>query len=696
MVDDDAAPMAEEPEPIWMGLQEREQEAASANDSINASRRASLTKEDSPPPGQQKRPVPKLEKADSALYFDAAALIMKTAQSSDSVRLPDEKKEPSPPQRQSPTRQPPSPQKPSPQQQLAPSGPPGRLDAKTAAVAAVNIQANARGMMARRDYHQTQKAVRSIEAHARGAHARHGLHEAQTAAKSIEAHARGFRCRREYNKQVKCARSIQARIRGNQLRRRALGFARGEEDPLHVNAVVLVRKMLEMPEDAARAPKIASNYLTTDFIDVIDLGPGSRNRTNGVKAYLQDAQGRSPLKIVDVLVYPWVTRSAVVGSSTETTVEREVMITGERHLRIEYTVRHGKFVHDDRICQRRTMIIDEEGNESHAFHEEVGGTSAAGAAASSSSPFPGRQKKNALRDSFAKLDADGSGHLSIDEIIRAANLVNVRFDKPDLEKQLLAGDSDGDGTFELHELDSILRKDRILQNTGMERSLSRPLVFEVLPLVARSFDAHFAVEDCLAKAAEREKEIVAEQRRERARATRELTESPDIVAVKRAHACAVSSRKNRSKKAREQRRSEDELPPDLRGAKQALAGQTEELAQILESFEERLAAAEKKEEVSVAELASFESMAKSLEDACATANKQRNKLDGTIQGRVLSNSKAPPRHHELPRSSSKSAFEKPRRPHGLPPMPQSSSQPLLPSRAHRVAHRAAITPEKRY
>ena len=28
MVDDDAAPMAEEPEPIWMGLQEREQEAA--------------------------------------------------------------------------------------------------------------------------------------------------------------------------------------------------------------------------------------------------------------------------------------------------------------------------------------------------------------------------------------------------------------------------------------------------------------------------------------------------------------------------------------------------------------------------------------------------------------------------------------------------------------------------------------------
>ena len=175
------------------------------------------------------------------------------------------------------------------------------------------------------------------------------MHEAQTAAKSTEAHARGFRCRREYNKQVKCARSIQARIRGNQLRRRALGFARGEEDPLHINAVVLVRKMLEMPEDAARAPKIASNYLTTDFIDVIDLEPGSRNRTNGVKAYLQDAQGRSPLKIVDVLVYPWVTRSAVVGSSTETTVEREVMITGERHLRIEYTVRHGKFVHDDRI-----------------------------------------------------------------------------------------------------------------------------------------------------------------------------------------------------------------------------------------------------------------------------------------------------------------------------------------------------------
>ena len=272
MADDDAAPMAEEPEPIWMGLQEREQEAASADGFFNASRRASLTKEDLHAALATEAPVPKLEKADSALYFDAAALIMKTAQSSDSVRLQT--------RRRSRRRRSASLRRASRRFHRSCRcnsswflRPPGRLDAKTAAVAAVNIQANARGMMARRDYHQTQKAVRSIEAHARGAHARHGLHEAQTAAKSIEVHARGFRCRREYNKQVKCARSDRRGYAATSWRRRALGFARGEEDPLHVNAVVPVRKMLEMPEDAARAPKIASNYLTTDFIDVIDLGP---------------------------------------------------------------------------------------------------------------------------------------------------------------------------------------------------------------------------------------------------------------------------------------------------------------------------------------------------------------------------------------------------------------------------------------
>ena len=317
--------------------------------------------------------------------------------------------------------------------------------------------------------------------------------------------------------------------------------------------------------------------------------------------------------------------------------------------------------------QRRTMIIDEERQRVARVPRGGWQDECSGRRSFLLAHAFGRQKKNALRDSFAKLDADGSDTSRLTRSSARPTSSTCASTSPTSRSSSSPATATATAPSSCTSSTPSCGKDRILQNTGMERSHCRARSSSRCFLWSRGHStrtlrSRTARKSGGAREGDRRR---AEEGARPARA-RELTESPDIVAVKRAHACAVSSRKNRSKKAREQRRSEDELPPDLRGAKQALAGQTEELAQILESFEERLAAAEKKEEVSVAELASFESMAKSLEDACATANKQRNKLDGTIQGRVLSNSKAPPRHHELPRSSSKSAFEKPRRPHGLP------------------------------
>ena len=86
-----------------------------------------------------------------------------------------------------------------------------------------------------------------------------------------------------------------------------------------------------------------------------------------------------------------------------------------------------------------------------------------------------------LRSCFAKLDGSGRGHLSIREIASATSLVGLRFNERELHQDLLTQDADGDGTFELHELDTVLRRNQRLQRSDLVSHTDQPFIFDVLP-----------------------------------------------------------------------------------------------------------------------------------------------------------------------------------------------------------------------
>jgi hypothetical protein len=429
--------------------------------------------------------------------------------------------------------------------------------------------------------------------------------------------------------------------------------------------------MLAVSEGPSTAPKIAADFLSSDFHDDFDLGvPGSRFVSKGVKAYLHNAMGRQHPQVVEELVPLWATRTQLGKGCMETSVERDVLIVGERVVRVEYLVRHAQQLSgQDRVCRRRTTVV--------GAAKQTSGRPSREAANDETRDASTKRKGPQLRDSFAKLDADGSGHLSIAEIINAASLVGLRFDEHDLQKQLLTQDHDGDGTFELDELDSVLKKDQLLETIGLER-FDRPLLFDVLPLIARTFDAHAAVETCMKSAEEREHAILLEARRGRASAARELARSSNVTAVKKAARHAALRPAQR--RLRPRPLVEAEVPAELQVARRAATQSTVELAQMVESFEEQVALAS---EAQTQDL-QLDCVAAALDEACVAANSQRAKLAAPLNTMGV----RPPRHHQLPRSQSKPAFERPRRPHALPPLtaegamlPKARSAAQLPSRA---------------
>ena len=324
--------------------------------------------------------------------------------------------------------------------------------------------------------------------------------------------------RKEYVKKVDSAVVIQRHERKHVRHQRAREWR--TKDPMHQAAIALVKQMLKEPEGPKSAGKVARGFFSLDIVDEFDLGiPHEKYVTRGIHEYLYLARLRAPRIIIKEIVPLWATQTTHTGSHAETNVETEVLFPGDKPVRIEYTVRHGRRSNDDRICRRRTTNIHLPQTEDAAEGDEV----------TTLSP------RKALRQSFAKLDADGSGHLSISEIVSASSLLGLSFNAGELQKQLLSEDNDGDGTFELHELDDMLKKDEQLERTGIER-FDRPVIFEMLPLIARSFDAHSTVEDVMHKAAERERAMAEEDRQTRIATTRGLARSwissPDMLAVK--------------------------------------------------------------------------------------------------------------------------------------------------------------------
>ena len=74
-----------------------------------------------------------------------------------------------------------------------------------------------------------------------------------------------------------------------------------------------------------------------------------------------------------------------------------------------------------------------------------------------------------------------------------------------MEKQLDGIHTDKKGGFELSELDFLLKRDQTMKDEGIE--YARPIIFDLLPLVAKTVDAHSTVSQCLDLARERDAKI---------------------------------------------------------------------------------------------------------------------------------------------------------------------------------------------
>ena len=73
-----------------------------------------------------------------------------------------------------------------------------------------------------------------------------------------------------------------------------------------------------------------------------------------------------------------------------------------------------------------------------------------------------------LKESFATLDSDCSGHLSLSEIADAMELVGLQVRPHEIRNQLNGISTDRLGGFELQELDVVLRRDKEMQ-VGVQR-----------------------------------------------------------------------------------------------------------------------------------------------------------------------------------------------------------------------------------
>jgi hypothetical protein len=530
--------------------------------------------------------------------------------------------------------------------------------------AATRIEARGRGRIQRHRFLRQRNAVVMIEAHGRGYAQRYRFLRQRSAAKIIEAHGRGCVQRKKFLRQRESAKYIQRCTRAHALHMRIAQHDASPEDLQRLEALELVRKFVAEPEGPATARDLAAQFLTTDFVEDFKL-PGMRLRCKGIQEYLSASLTRAQPKVTQVDVPLWVTRSTISRANlVQTTVEREVCFAGYHRVRIEYDVRHGGPIKgQERICMRRTAPVEHK-HDGYSMDDHT----------TEASPRCPKRKAR-LGECFATLDVDGSGHLSIGEIISATKFVGVRLTRDCVQKDLAVGDQDGDGTFELHELNSIIRRDQHLESLGIGERLDRPLLFDVLPLVARTFEAHTTVEACLRDAKEREEDIAREATLQRLSLIRKMMLSPDIVAVRRA---ARSSYRRLTGAGRQ--RMPSLLPLWLQRLSVAVDESTAELAQLLDHIESR-GSSEPDFEPTV--------LQEQIVRACAECNRQRQRLHRATADATRADSMRTGSSMAGGSSRPKPAWERFRRPHALPPMPKSASEPAM---AMRTVVRRAVGP----
>lgn len=461
-----------------------------------------------------------------------------------------------------------------------------RMHLRTAFNAASRIIAAHRGREARAFFSEARGAESRIAADARGKFARTMLGDAKFSACILEAYGRGYLARKYFSAQKKVAINLQRYYRGREGRKIAAekGWYRDEQRKYDA-ALAVVQYLLSKPEGPATAPAIADKILSEDFVDTIDLGPGRRETRKGAKDFLSNAMMNPEAPQPEsVLVALWATGSKYVGDHEVTRVEREVLLHGQ-HLRVEYTVRHRVGGH--RICNRRTTLVDKLEDKSLEDDDEY-------------APNVPVVRPPTLREGLAKLDEDGSGSLSVDEIVSATSLVGLHLEPEELQQQLAVGT----GVFRIHELDTVLNKDKRLQKIGLSPS-TRPLLFEVLPLVATTYDAHKTVSACISRAKEREEEL--------AREAREL-----VSAALRPSAAMAEVRRAARDISSDERRRGIELPKAVDQMNSAVQRSASKLAHLIDEFE-LLASVE-------GASATVNTMYEALDAACIEWSQQRKKL----------------------------------------------------------------------
>ena len=517
------------------------------------------------------------------------------------------------------------------------------------------ITAHIRGHHARSNLDVARFAACRLAAHWKGRIARKRLAKEQSAATVIEAHSRRHYKHKIFQSKMCVAITVQSMHRGNVARRIASEKAwYRNEQRQNKAAFELVESMIAQHEGPTTAPLIARSFLSEDFVDVVDL-PGSKATRHGTKEYLSHALASPPPPEEQVMVPLWFTSSMYSGIHEINCLEREVLVA-EQHLRVEYRVRHlprkvgGPT--EAQICRRRTSLaanMQDDEQEGKPIHVAT------------------------LRDEFAKLDTDGSGSLSVDHIVHATALVGLRMEARELRQQLAVGKD----AFELSELDAVLKEDRRLEKIGVQRS-NRPLLFDVLPLVASTFKMHKTVAQCIDSAVEREASLAREQevREVRAAETRQFKASMNMAEVR--HAVQTLGPV-----------ANDGEPATAGNVRSATDRSTEELANLVDEIEL---------------LASIEGMSQNvmnlyegLDLACAECIQQRKKL------RPLMGTQYSAKAMRLA-GRTKKPQEKPRRTLTLAPirtaaemntgagrprrLPKSSSEPAMPRRPAALSLRS--------
>ena len=363
----------------------------------------------------------------------------------------------------------------------------------------------------------------------------------------ISAAARGRIARRQFKRDKGSVIKLQARTRGNQDRKRQ------RMTRFQKQAKGCVESYLRC---LAQGDMAALRSLVTSDLEVTADLPSFKHTCQGITEFLaHPTMNKPPPKVskthMELTAVPRKQRdgesqaSAVAASYTEITLAREVTM-GMTDLRQEFTVRKVDLSegpskrkaasHDEGDAKKAARSFVREQETTAPFVCAVVNRSIKRGQQPGSAGEPGsdgvergrRDSEDAphfrvlgLRESFATLDSDHSGHLSLGEISSAMSLVGIELPNRIIRRQLNGIHTDSHGGFELTELDSVLRRDKEMQDEGID--YERPLIFDVLPLVAKTYDAHKTVTSSLSVAMERDARITADHYRAMRKITKPLS-----------------------------------------------------------------------------------------------------------------------------------------------------------------------------